>query len=129
MKIKEQDLNQKDLDYVELKKKYTANPEMDYTLQTDLKKFKSSALEIIENASKSLTGGVKNLKYTDLQKLSHLIFQISDEAERLKRSAETTYGMNQKLLNGGIAGFELKLHDAKIQQECEIKLRKKYGID
>ena len=36
---------------------------------------------------------------------------------------------NKKLLDGGITGFEHKMHDAKLQEECEIKFRKRYVID
>mgnify|MGYP000105061470 CR=1 FL=1 len=46
-----------------------------------------------------------------------------------KKCSKSLFAKNKKLLDGGITGFELKMHDAKLQEECEIKFRKRYGID
>lgn len=129
LKVKEQKLNQKDQLYEELKKKFTAEPDMLVELKTDFWKITSPAFDIINNASKSLTGGVKNLKYDDLRKVLAIVIQARDESQRTQEMCKSLFAKNKKLLDGGITGFELKMHDAKLEQDLEIKFRKRYGID
>ena len=129
LKVKEQKLNQKDQLYEELKKKFTAEPDMLVELKTDFRKITSPAFDIINNASKSLTGGVKNLKYDDLRKVLEIVIQARDESQRTQEMCKSLFAKNKKLLDGGITDFELKMHDAKLQEELEIKFRKRYGID
>ena len=50
LKVKEQKLNQKDQLYEELKKKFTAEPDMLVELKTDFRKITSPAFDIINNA-------------------------------------------------------------------------------
>lgn len=127
LRIKEQHLNQKDLDYDELKKKLTANPKGNYKLKADFWKIASPAFAIINDTTQSFTGGVKNLKYTDLRKVLDIIIQLRDEAQRTQKLCEDVYNKNQELLNGGLSTFELKIHDAKIKQKIEMECHKKYG--
>lgn len=129
LKVKEQKLNQKDQLYEELKKKFTAEPDMLVELKTDFRKITSPAFDIINNASKSLTGGVKNLKYDDLRKVLEIVIQARDESQRTQEMCKSLFAKNKKLLDGGITDFELKMHDAKLEQDLEIKFRKRYGID
>lgn len=129
MKVKEQKLNQKDQDYETLKKKLTAAPDILVAFKTDFHQLTSPIFERINKASKSLTGGVKNLKYDDLKKILDIVIQTRDEAQRTQEMCQSLFAKNKKLLDGGITGFELKMHDAKLQEELEIKFRKRYGID
>lgn len=129
LKVKEQKLNQKDQLYEELKKKFTAEPDMLVELKTDFRKITSPAFDIINNASKSLTGGVKNLKYDDLRKVLEIVIQARDDSQRTQEMCKSLFAKNKKLLDGGITDFELKMHDAKLEQDLEIKFRKRYGID
>ena len=129
LKVKDQKLNQKDQLYEELKKKFTAEPDMLVELKTDFRKITSPAFDIINNASKSLTGGVKNLKYDDLRKVLEIVIQARDESQRTQEMCKSLFAKNKKLLDGGITDFELKMHDAKLEQDLEIKFRKRYGID
>ena len=98
-------------------------------LKTDFRKITSPAFDIINNASKSLTGGVKNLKYDDLRKVLEIVIQARDESQRTQEMCKSLFAKNKKLLDGGITDFELKMHDAKLEQDLEIKFRKRYGID
>lgn len=129
LKVKEQKLNQKDQLYEELKKKFTADPDIIVKLKTDFWEITSPAFDIINNASKSLTGGVKNLKYDDLRKVLDIVIQVRDNAKMTQEMCKSLFVKNKKLLDGGITGFELKMHDAKLQEELEIKFRKRYEID
>mgnify|MGYP006974971502 CR=1 FL=1 len=129
LKVKEQKLSQKDQLYEELKKKFIAEPDILVELKTDFYQMTSPAFDIINNTSKSLTGGVKNLKYDDLRKVLDIVIQARDESKRTQEMCKSLFAKNKKLLDGGITGFELKMHDAKLQEECEIKFRKRYGID
>ena len=128
LKVKEQKLNQKDQLYEELKKKFTAEPDMLVELKTDFRKITSPAFDIINNASKSLTGGVKNLKYDDLRKVLEIVIQARDESQRTQEMCKSLFAKNKKLLDGGITDFELKMHDAKLEQDLEIKFRKRNRI-
>ena len=129
LKVKEQKLSQKDQLYEELKKKFIAEPDILVELKTDFYQMTSPAFDIINNTSKSLTGGVKNLKYDDLRKVLDIVIQARDESKRTQEMCKSLFAKNKKLLDGGITGFELKMHDAKLQEECENKFRKRYGID
>ena len=51
------------------------------------------------------------------------------DSKGTQKSVKSLLAKNKKRLDGGITGFELKMHDAKLQEECEIKFRKRYGID
>ena len=42
---------------------------------------------------------------------------------------KSLFAKNKKLLNGGITGFKLKMHEDKLKEECEIKFRKRNGIN
>ena len=90
---------------------------------------KSPAFYIINKPPKSITGGVKNLKYDKLKKILNIVNQGRDKKKRTQKIFKDLFAKKKKLLDGGITGFELKMHDAKLQEECEIKFRKRYGIE
>ena len=129
VKVKEQILSQKYHLYEELKKKFIAEPYILVDLNTDIYQMTISAYYIINNTSKSLTGGVKNLKYDDLRKVLDIVIQARDKSKRTQEMCKSLFAKNKKLLDGGITGFELIMHDAKVQGECGMKLRKRYEID
>lgn len=81
--------------------------------------------DIINATSKSLTGGVKNLKYDDLKEVLHIAIKFRDELETLQRVCKDMYVKNHRLLEGGLSKFEMRLHDA----DLEIEFMNKYNVD
>lgn len=89
----------------------------------------SPALNILNNTSKSMTGGVKGLKYTDLQNVLETIIQLREEAEMTQKFLKDVIKDNQRISNGGLDTFALSIHDAKLKQKLEIEIRQKLGLN
>ena len=124
MEAKEKALNEKDRRYKELKESLTANPEIKAELKYDFHKQIGPIFDIINATSKSITGGVKNLKYDDVQEVLHIAIKFKDELEMLQRLCKDLYTKNHRLLDGGLSKFEMDLHDAK--KETEFIKKHKY---
>ena len=75
----------------------------------------------MNNNTKAVTGGDKNLKYDDWRKVVDKVIQARDESKRTQEMCKSLFPKNKKLLAGGFTGFELKMHNANLLEYCEIK--------
>jgi hypothetical protein len=101
---------------------------MELRFKTDFHAITSPAFDIINNSSKTLTGGVKGLKYNDLRKLLEIIIEVREEAETTQHFLKSSVEKNKKLINGGLDHFALKIHDAKLEEQLNIKIRRELGL-
>lgn len=125
---KEQKLKKKEQIYSEIKENLVVNQELEIRFKTDFNAITSPAFDIIKNSSKTLAGGVKGLKYKDLEKILEIILEVREEAEITQRHLKSSIKNNQKLINGGLDKFALRIHDAKLEEQLNIKIRRELGL-
>lgn len=130
LKLREQKLKEKEQIYSEITEELAVkvNKDIEIRFKTDFHAITSPAFDIINNSSKTLTGGVKGLKYNDLRKLLEIILEVREEAETTQRFLKSSVENNQKLINGGLDHFALKIHDAKLEEQLNIKIRRELGL-
>ena len=63
-----------------------------------------------------------------MRKVLDIVIQARDESKKTQEIFKNLFAKNKKIIERGITGFELKKHEAKLQEESGNKNRKKNGI-
>lgn len=128
MQLREKKLTEKEEIIEEGLSKLKAIKPNQATYKFDFSSVASPAFNIINDSKRTFTGGVSNLKYEDLREILDIIIQLRDHGQEAASMVEQTYRKNKTLIDGGLDTFNLKIHDAKLEQDLNIKIRRELGL-